>query len=176
MAPSCGRICCGRSVPCPRRLRASTVHPREQACPAESTIYSHLTRSCREQMIGLMLASTNAAEAAQAKKDDGASRPATTAAEEGSLELAAAKSGSWRRILLLVFAITLHNIPEGLAVGVRIQWHMQYLAGRRTYHPASVLSLHAAARCNIAYRSPLVAWALRLAKSSTHAASRTRLT
>ena len=30
-----------------------------------------------------------------------------------SLELAAAKSGSWRRILLLVFAITLHNIPEG---------------------------------------------------------------
>lgn len=38
--------------------------------------------------------------------------------EEDNLELAAATSGSWRRILLLVFAITLHNIPEGLAVGV----------------------------------------------------------
>jgi hypothetical protein len=38
MAPSCGRICCGRSVPCPRGLRASTVHPCEQACSAESTM------------------------------------------------------------------------------------------------------------------------------------------
>ena len=38
--------------------------------------------------------------------------------EDNTLELCAARSGSWRRILLLVFAITLHNIPEGLAVGV----------------------------------------------------------
>eukprot|EP00912_Choanoflagellata_sp_UC4_P001557 UC4_evm1s989 len=37
---------------------------------------------------------------------------------DDSLELSAARSGSWRRILLLVFAITLHNMPEGLAVGV----------------------------------------------------------
>ena len=28
------------------------------------------------------------------------------------------KEGHWRRILLLIVAITLHNIPEGLAVGV----------------------------------------------------------
>ncbi|XP_026531588.1 zinc transporter ZIP11 isoform X2 [Notechis scutatus] len=27
-------------------------------------------------------------------------------------------SSSWRRIMLLIFAITIHNIPEGLAVGV----------------------------------------------------------
>lgn len=25
---------------------------------------------------------------------------------------------SWRRILLLIIAVTVHNIPEGLAVGV----------------------------------------------------------
>lgn len=73
-------------------------------------------------MIGLFLASTNAAEAAQAKKDDGSSSAKMPVAEGSSLELAAAKSGSWRRILLLVFAITLHNIPEGLAVGVCVQW------------------------------------------------------
>jgi zinc transporter ZupT len=72
-------------------------------------------------MIGVLLASTNAAEAAHAKKNDGLARAATPAEEDSSLELAAAKSGSWRRILLLVFAITLHNIPEGLAVGVRMQ-------------------------------------------------------
>merc|ERR1719232_472064 len=28
------------------------------------------------------------------------------------------KSSSWRRILLLIVAVTIHNIPEGLAVGV----------------------------------------------------------
>ena len=140
---------------------------------------SHLTRSCMEQLIGLMLVSTNAAEAAQAKKDDGATRAATTAAEQSSLELAAAKSGSWRRILLLVFAITLHNIPEGLAVGVRIQWHMQ-----GDLVPCGALNLSSCARLTtsrscalcVACRSPSVAWALRLARSSTHAASRTRLT
>lgn len=29
-----------------------------------------------------------------------------------------ASSSSWRRILLMILAITIHNIPEGLAVGV----------------------------------------------------------
>ena len=67
------------------------------------------------QFIGRLLSSTRDAEAAASKKTDGAS----SVGQEDSLELAAAKSGSWRRILLLVFAITLHNIPEGLAVGVR---------------------------------------------------------
>ncbi len=28
------------------------------------------------------------------------------------------QSSSWRRILLLIVAVTIHNIPEGLAVGV----------------------------------------------------------
>ena len=64
-------------------------------------------------MIGLLLKKVSAAETGEAKKQDGG-----VPDSEDSLEAAAAKSGSWRRILLLVFAITLHNIPEGLAVGV----------------------------------------------------------
>uniref|UniRef100_A0A3Q2V0I3 Zinc transporter ZIP11 n=1 Tax=Haplochromis burtoni TaxID=8153 RepID=A0A3Q2V0I3_HAPBU len=33
-------------------------------------------------------------------------------------EVAEQRGSSWRRILLLILAITIHNIPEGLAVGV----------------------------------------------------------
>uniref|UniRef100_A0AAY4D861 Zinc transporter ZIP11 n=1 Tax=Denticeps clupeoides TaxID=299321 RepID=A0AAY4D861_9TELE len=36
----------------------------------------------------------------------------------GPQEGAGQKSNSWRRIVLLILAITIHNIPEGLAVGV----------------------------------------------------------
>ena len=78
------------------------------------------------QFIGRLLSSTRDAEAAASKKTDGAS----SVGQEDSLELAAAKSGSWRRILLLVFAITLHNIPEGLAVGVRTDAPLPQGSGR----------------------------------------------
>jgi hypothetical protein len=40
---------------------------------------------------------------------------------------------SWRRILLLVIAIVIHNFPEGLAVGVRFG----ALATVKTHEPAS---------------------------------------
>uniref|UniRef100_A0AAV2LU96 Zinc transporter ZIP11 n=1 Tax=Knipowitschia caucasica TaxID=637954 RepID=A0AAV2LU96_KNICA len=42
------------------------------------------------------------------------------AAEAGSKQQEASEraSSSWRRVLLLILAITIHNIPEGLAVGV----------------------------------------------------------
>ncbi|XP_032726624.1 zinc transporter ZIP11 isoform X3 [Lontra canadensis] len=42
--------------------------------------------------------------------------PATPAPPRGNA--AQPGSGSWRRIALLILAITIHNIPEGLAVGV----------------------------------------------------------
>ncbi|KAK7506704.1 hypothetical protein BaRGS_00002179 [Batillaria attramentaria] len=35
-----------------------------------------------------------------------------------SKQTSASRQASWRRILLLIIAITIHNIPEGLAVGV----------------------------------------------------------
>ncbi|XP_036250694.1 zinc transporter ZIP11 isoform X1 [Molothrus aeneus] len=41
--------------------------------------------------------------------------PAFPAPQDGA---ALARSSSWRRILLMILAITIHNIPEGLAVGV----------------------------------------------------------
>lgn len=42
---------------------------------------------------------------------------ATYSASQQALNQAAALS-QWKRIMLLVIAITVHNIPEGLAVGV----------------------------------------------------------
>jgi hypothetical protein len=93
------------------------------------------------QLIGRLLSRTVKAEAAEAKKTDRPTRrqgsrsrsPTPAPAEQESLELAAAKSGSWRRILLLVFAITLHNIPEGLAVGVSALRPAAPLAARRPW-------------------------------------------
>ncbi|NWI80898.1 S39AB protein, partial [Dryoscopus gambensis] len=41
--------------------------------------------------------------------------PAFPAPRDGA---PAAGSSSWRRIMLMILAITIHNIPEGLAVGV----------------------------------------------------------
>ncbi|XP_050837528.1 zinc transporter ZIP11 [Serinus canaria] len=41
--------------------------------------------------------------------------PAFSAPQDGA---ALGRSSSWRRILLMILAITIHNIPEGLAVGV----------------------------------------------------------
>ncbi|NXT50286.1 S39AB protein, partial [Pluvianellus socialis] len=41
--------------------------------------------------------------------------PAFPVARDGA---PAAGSSSWRRIMLMILAITIHNIPEGLAVGV----------------------------------------------------------
>lgn len=42
---------------------------------------------------------------------------ATYSATQHAIDQAAALS-QWKRIMLLVIAITVHNIPEGLAVGV----------------------------------------------------------
>jgi zinc transporter 11 len=45
--------------------------------------------------------------------------PANTVIDDGYSEPQKKQNtSSWRRILLLIVAITIHNIPEGLAVGV----------------------------------------------------------
>ncbi|KAJ0060288.1 hypothetical protein NL108_007796 [Boleophthalmus pectinirostris] len=49
------------------------------------------------------------------------SHPTSTDVQEAGSkqqEVTERAGGSWRRILLLILAITIHNIPEGLAVGV----------------------------------------------------------
>ena len=76
-----------------------------------------------DNLIQSMTERADAAEAGEAKKRDGGgggggSRPPRGNSAAQSLELQAVQSESWRRTLLLVFAITLHNIPEGMAVGV----------------------------------------------------------
>ncbi|NXG41790.1 S39AB protein, partial [Psilopogon haemacephalus] len=55
----------------------------------------------------------------QRRRGAGSSLPDTAVAFPGTKDgAAAASSSSWRRIMLMILAITIHNIPEGLAVGV----------------------------------------------------------
>ncbi|KAM9537651.1 zinc transporter ZIP11 isoform 2-T2 [Guaruba guarouba] len=55
----------------------------------------------------------------QRRKGAGATLPDTPPAFPVARDGApAASSSSWRRIMLMILAITIHNIPEGLAVGV----------------------------------------------------------
>ncbi|NWX49443.1 S39AB protein, partial [Steatornis caripensis] len=55
----------------------------------------------------------------QRRKGAGASLPDGPPAFPAARDSAAtAGSSSWRRIMLMILAITIHNIPEGLAVGV----------------------------------------------------------
>ncbi|NXF84949.1 S39AB protein, partial [Eubucco bourcierii] len=54
----------------------------------------------------------------QRRRGAGSSLPDTPLAFPGPKDGAPAGSSSWRRIMLMILAITIHNIPEGLAVGV----------------------------------------------------------
>ncbi|XP_065419813.1 zinc transporter ZIP11 isoform X5 [Chrysemys picta bellii] len=55
----------------------------------------------------------------QRRKGAGASQSEVPSASQTSGDSALAPgSSSWRRIMLLILAVTIHNIPEGLAVGV----------------------------------------------------------
>ncbi|XP_028569672.2 zinc transporter ZIP11 isoform X1 [Podarcis muralis] len=55
----------------------------------------------------------------QRKKGAGAPQPDVSAPSQNLRDSTSAPaSNSWRRIMLLILAITIHNIPEGLAVGV----------------------------------------------------------
>ncbi|XP_075760128.1 zinc transporter ZIP11 isoform X2 [Pelodiscus sinensis] len=58
-------------------------------------------------------------EAYQRRKGTGASQSEVPAASQPSGDSGSAPgASSWRRIMLLILAVTIHNIPEGLAVGV----------------------------------------------------------
>lgn len=50
------------------------------------------------------------------------------------------KSAAWKRMLLLVLAVTLHNIPEGMAVGLSFG-----LAGQRSADPGALAAAFALA-------------------------------
>ncbi|KAG6622046.1 Zinc (Zn2)-Iron (Fe2) Permease (ZIP) Family [Phytophthora cinnamomi] len=57
-------------------------------------------------------------QAAKRKKDDDYQKEQEDKQEEAYDRPSAASTSSFRRVLLLVIAITLHNLPEGMAVGV----------------------------------------------------------
>ncbi|NXE15130.1 S39AB protein, partial [Lophotis ruficrista] len=54
----------------------------------------------------------------QRRKGAGASLPESPPTFPAARDAPTAGSSSWRRIMLMILAITIHNVPEGLAVGV----------------------------------------------------------
>ncbi|XP_038402662.1 zinc transporter ZIP11 isoform X7 [Canis lupus baileyi] len=75
--------------------------------------------SIRIGRAGLLSDKSENGEAYQRKKTVAASLPEGPAVPEPPRGTPMQpNSGSWRRIALLILAITIHNIPEGLAVGV----------------------------------------------------------
>ncbi|GMF23544.1 unnamed protein product [Phytophthora fragariaefolia] len=82
-----------------------------------------LTLFGTEKLLPLLERCTQSAADARKKKDDDHQEQQQQQEEEQEQEEAydkptAASTSSFRRVLLLVIAITLHNLPEGMAVGV----------------------------------------------------------
>ncbi|XP_060058652.1 zinc transporter ZIP11 isoform X9 [Erinaceus europaeus] len=72
---------------------------------------------CPESELSIRIDKSENGEAYQRKKTSVLPEgPAAPAPSQGASALPG--GGSWRRISLLILAITIHNIPEGLAVGV----------------------------------------------------------
>ncbi|KAK7113365.1 zinc transporter ZIP11-like [Littorina saxatilis] len=77
------------------------------------TLLSEREAGLKRRGVGTGSSQTNL----QQYEADHISSPYSSSSENKQQQLAS-KSASWRRILLLIIAITIHNIPEGLAVGV----------------------------------------------------------
>jgi zinc transporter ZupT len=103
-------------------LQASATSATSDASIVSTSVKQVVCESSASQ-----LASTSASEAAEAAAAAAAIRDPITG------QTALERRQSWRRILLLVIAIVIHNFPEGLAVGVGFG----ALATVKTHEPAS---------------------------------------
>ncbi|KAM6240035.1 zinc transporter ZIP11 isoform 4-T5 [Spheniscus humboldti] len=87
----------------------------------ETLVFCHLNMARCEVLLTSLLSQDKGenGEPYQRRKGAGASLPDGPPAFPTARDSApTAGSSSWRRIMLMILAITIHNIPEGLAVGV----------------------------------------------------------
>lgn len=105
---------------------AAFVHLADSMIPGcvlhEVSLVDHLAPSRTETELALVGGSSADMEGARGDSNmDGDDQPRRGTSKvsdtDDSIETAAYKE-SWRRIVLLIMAVTVHNIPEGLAVGV----------------------------------------------------------
>ncbi|XP_032947042.1 zinc transporter ZIP11 isoform X3 [Rhinolophus ferrumequinum] len=93
------------------------IKKSDAECP--TLVFPKNELSIRIGRAGLLSDKSENGEAYQRKKAMAADLPEAPEARGPSpANLAVPDSSSWRRIALLILAITIHNIPEGLAVGV----------------------------------------------------------
>lgn len=88
--------------------KSSSPREEEEFSPTPSSISSNKTHNLRHR--------SNASSSS--KKGNATSTNNNKATTTGSKKTREEKSSSFRRILLMVIAVTVHNFPEGLAVGV----------------------------------------------------------
>ncbi|XP_066468950.1 zinc transporter ZIP11-like [Tiliqua scincoides] len=90
-------------------------------CLIKDAVSKHLDEQAllRESQHGFCKDKGENGEPYQRRKGAGGSQPDASAPPQMLRDnTLVPASNSWRRILLLILAITIHNIPEGLAVGV----------------------------------------------------------
>ncbi|KAJ1369750.1 hypothetical protein KIN20_031298 [Parelaphostrongylus tenuis] len=107
-------------------LGAAFVHFADRMLPncvmGNTTVISHV--SPRKTETQLTLVSTNGSESSAAPRacinvqQNGEGSDSCTQEKEANDRDEEEYRSSWRRIMLLILAVTVHNIPEGLAVGV----------------------------------------------------------
>jgi zinc transporter 11 len=85
---------------------------------------------------GLRKRSKKSADGDKVDKVDGEGNSTVESAESASERRR--KQQSWRRILLLVIAVTIHNFPEGLAVGVGFG---AAASGKTTFESARMIAI-----------------------------------
>nr|XP_055031080.1 zinc transporter ZIP11-like isoform X1 [Misgurnus anguillicaudatus] len=99
-------------------LPTDTKHAKEKKKNSSAGLYQEDDLSIRIGRAGVQSDKIENGEVYQRRRGPNTGHTAVQTVDTKPQEQTGQTASSWRRILLLILAITIHNIPEGLAVGV----------------------------------------------------------